>query len=72
MSRPKLNKVLTSPYSVQPDTIGKLEKLGLSLGFKYGKGVAMGRFLDTIANLDPDLLASIIAKSEILNKDQQL
>jgi hypothetical protein len=65
MGRPKLDKELTSPYSVQRGTIDKLEFLALSLGYKHGSGAAMGRFLDMVANLNPDLLALIAQKNDV-------
>jgi hypothetical protein len=67
MGRPKLERELTSPYSVSKGTIQKLEKLAMDMGCKHGSGAAMGKFLDIIANLNPDLLALIAQRNEVNN-----
>ncbi len=68
MGRPKLERELTSPYSVSKGTIQKLENLAINMGCKHGSGAAMGKFLDIIANLNPDLLALIAQKNEVTNQ----
>jgi hypothetical protein len=72
MGRPKLDQERTNNYKVTKGTSAKLEKLAISLGYKYGKGAAMGKFLDVVADLDPDLLKIIIQKSNIINQNQAL
>jgi hypothetical protein len=60
MGQLKLNRELTSPYSVETGTIDRLQNLALRLGYRHGKGAAMGKFLGDISNINPDLLALIL------------
>jgi hypothetical protein len=60
MGQVKLDRELTSPYSVETGTIDKLQKLAIRLGYTHGKGAAMGKFLGEISNINPDLLALIL------------
>jgi hypothetical protein len=59
MGRPKLDKETTNRYSVERGTVTKLEQLASNMGYRYGSGAAMGRFLEMISDLDPILLVRI-------------
>lgn len=69
MGRIKLGRVVTPTYKVSPDTIPKLQQTALLMGFRYGSGVAMGAFLDMLADIDPDLLIAAAVKTKILNQN---
>ncbi len=72
MGRVKLGKIVTPTYKVSPETIPKLQRTALIMGFKYGSGAAMGAFLDMLADIDPDLLFAAAAKSKILAAENQI
>jgi hypothetical protein len=71
MGRIKLGRVVTPTYKVSPDTIPKLQQTALLMGFRYGSGVAMGAFLDMLADIDPDLLIAAAVKTKILNQNNR-
>ncbi len=72
MTRPKLDKDLTSPYRVEKGTIKKLERLAIGMGYKYGHGAAMGKFLDMVADLNPQLLTLIAQKNDTKTQNKLL
>jgi hypothetical protein len=72
MGRPKLNKETTNRYSVECGTVDKLEQLASNMGYRYGTGAAMGKFLEMIADLDPILLVRIKGLSVITNQNEIL
>jgi hypothetical protein len=67
MTRPKLGKVVSPTYRINPDTIPKLRETALAMGFKYQNRAAMGAFLDMLANIDRDLLIAAAVKSKSLS-----
>jgi hypothetical protein len=60
MGRPKVERELTSPYSVEIGTIDRLQKMAIRLGYRHGESAAMGKFLGEISNINPELLALIL------------
>jgi hypothetical protein len=64
MGRPKLDRERTNSYKVTRGTTDKLENLAMELGYRYGSGAAMGKFLEMISDLNPQLLALIVEKNK--------
>jgi hypothetical protein len=64
MGRPKLDRERTNSYKVTRGTTDKLENLAIRLGYRYGSGAAMGKFLEMISDLNPQLLALIAEKNK--------
>ena len=55
-------KTVTFNCKVKESTPDKLRKMAIASGYTYGKGAALGKFLDAIATLDPDLVRLILEK----------
>jgi hypothetical protein len=70
MGRQKLDRERTNPYKVSRGTTDRLESLAIKLGYRYGSGAAMGKFLEMISNLNPDLL-TIISERSIPKKEEK-
>jgi hypothetical protein len=69
MGRTKTGTIYMPSCKIKAETMPKLRKTAISLGFRYADGAAVGAFLDAIANADIDLLSAAIAKSNVVSPE---
>lgn len=65
MPRPALSKVPLGGYKVNPETLDRLRQSAILAGYTYGKGAAIGEFLDAIARINPLVLAEFTKRSSL-------
>jgi tRNA(Phe) wybutosine-synthesizing methylase Tyw3 len=60
MSRPKKEDTELINFRIKTQSAESLKETAMECGFKYGKGAAMGAFLERLAEIDRELLKAII------------